>query len=92
VQIPAPGNRGQAANRGIPMGTREGEDLANIGGAIRSQSGMSHFETRPNVHIVFCPVGQDFPYPYRRASRRLDRRTGRNLFSSTVVFVLAQGQ
>ena len=84
--------RGQAVNRGIPIGTREGENLAKLGGAIRGEPGMSHFETRPNVHIVFCPLRADFPYPCRRASRHLDRRTGRNLFLGTVVFVSAQGR
>jgi hypothetical protein len=69
------------------MGTREGEGLANMDGAIRGQLGMSRLGVQANLHIVSCPLRPGFPYAYRRTLGVLNRRTGLNLFSSTVVFV-----
>ena len=100
ARIPAPGKcshqnlfvRGQAVNRDTPMGTREGEDVAKLGGRSAVNWRCLVLRVQANLHIVSCPLRPDLPYAYRRTLGALNRRTGLNLFSSTVVFVLAQGR
>jgi len=46
--------RGQAVNRGIPIRTRQGENLAKLGGAIRGQSGYLTLK-RVRMCTLFFP-------------------------------------